>query len=388
MCRQALRILIDFIAMNRDPIFLLSETGILQRVMRAEYDSELLLQDLVDSYPELLAGEQISPTVPVRWLVIDKEVGIPDAAEASDRWALDILLVDNLSRPTLVEIKRSTDRRIRREVVGQMLDYAANAQLYWPVDRIRSLATQRYGGPDNLDAEVSRLLDNGAGLASEDIDMFWTTVSVNLRQGRVRLLFVADELPRELKRTIEFLNGQMPDVDVLGVEIPQYLGDSFKALVPRLVGQTELTRQSKIPPTSQGKTNREKFLSSFGPDLLDFYRDLVAKAEATEGVSVDWGQKNAIIKILPKSSAKSISVLYLNPPGSNGQEEPALEFYLEYIASFGISEQLREALGRVQGIRQKGNYTLQMTVSLDGLQNAENATKVFWDWASDVLAPL
>jgi hypothetical protein len=129
--------------MNRDPIFLLSETGSLQRVMRADYDSELLLQDLVDSYPELLAGEQISPTAPLHWLVIDKEVGIPDAVDASDRWALDILLVDNHSRPTLVEIKRSTDRRIRREVVGQMLDYAANAQLYWPVDRIRSLATQR-----------------------------------------------------------------------------------------------------------------------------------------------------------------------------------------------------------------------------------------------------
>jgi hypothetical protein len=374
--------------MNRDPIFLLSETGSLQRVMRADYDSELLLQDLVDSYPELLAGEQISPTAPLHWLVIDKEVGIPDAVDASDRWALDILLVDNHSRPTLVEIKRSTDRRIRREVVGQMLDYAANAQLYWPVDRIRSLATQRYGGADNLDAEVARLLGNEAELASEEIDKFWTAVSENLRQGRVRLLFVADELPGELKRTIEFLNGQMPDVDVLGVEIPQYLGDSFKALVPRLVGQTELIRQSKIPPASQGKTTREKFFSAFGPDLLDFYSNFVAKAEATKGISVDWGRKNAIIKILPISSPKSISVLYLNSPGSNGQEEPALEFYLEYIASFGISEKLREALGRVQGIRQNGDYTLKMMVSLGSLQNAENAAKVFWDWTSDVLTPL
>jgi hypothetical protein len=28
--------------------------------------------------------------------------------------------------PTLLEVKRSSDTRIRREVVGQMLDYAAN----------------------------------------------------------------------------------------------------------------------------------------------------------------------------------------------------------------------------------------------------------------------
>jgi hypothetical protein len=131
---------------DKDPIFLLSDNGTLQRVARTGYFSESLLQDLVDAYPDLLAGEQISPTSPLRWLVVDKEVGIPDALDSSSRWALDILLIDNLCRPTLVEVKRSTDRRIRREVVGQMLDYAANAQSYWPVDRIRSLATERHGG--------------------------------------------------------------------------------------------------------------------------------------------------------------------------------------------------------------------------------------------------
>ncbi len=36
-----------------------------------------------------------------------------------------------------MEVKRSTDMRIRREVVGQMLDYAANALSYWRVETIR-----------------------------------------------------------------------------------------------------------------------------------------------------------------------------------------------------------------------------------------------------------
>lgn len=39
--------------------------------------------------------------------------------------------------PTLVEVKRSSDTRIRREVVGQMLDYAANGAVYWPLERLR-----------------------------------------------------------------------------------------------------------------------------------------------------------------------------------------------------------------------------------------------------------
>lgn len=33
--------------------------------------------------------------------------------------------------PVLVELERATDTRLRREVVGQMLDYAANGTAHW-----------------------------------------------------------------------------------------------------------------------------------------------------------------------------------------------------------------------------------------------------------------
>ena len=38
---------------------------------------------------------------------------------------MDHLYIDQNAWPTLVEVKRSKDTRIRREVVGQMMDYAA-----------------------------------------------------------------------------------------------------------------------------------------------------------------------------------------------------------------------------------------------------------------------
>jgi hypothetical protein len=266
-----------------------------------------------------------------------------------------------------------------------MLDYAANAQSYWPVDRIRSLATERHGGAEKLDAEVGKLLDIGCDLTAEDIEIFWTAVSENLQKGRVRLRFVADELPRELKRIIEFLNGQMPDVDVLGVEIPQYIGDTFKALVPRLFGQTELIRQVKQPTLGQPKTTKEAFLSSLGHEVRDFFRELLDKAESMEGVSVDWGTKNAIIKVLPGFSAKPVSILYLTPPGSNGQREPALEFYLQYADSLGMSEGLKDVLVKAGDFNQKGNHTLQLPVSIGRMQQARNAASSFWGWCSDIV---
>jgi hypothetical protein len=50
--------------------------------------------------------------------------------------------------PTLVEVKRSSDTRIRREVVGQMLDYAANAVVYWPLERLRATFEASEGAED------------------------------------------------------------------------------------------------------------------------------------------------------------------------------------------------------------------------------------------------
>src|SRR5690606_6393716 len=118
---------------------------------------------------------------------------------------LDHLFLDQDGIPTLIEVKRSTDTRIRREVVGQLLDYAANAVLHLPVEIIRSrfeMRCEREGR--SADDELLGLL----GVDSEP-EAFWTQVQDNLRVGRVRMVFVADVIPVELRRIVEFLNVQM-----------------------------------------------------------------------------------------------------------------------------------------------------------------------------------
>ena len=51
-------------------------------------------------------------------------------------------------------------------------------------------------------------------------------------------MFVADEIPRELRRVVEFLNGQMNPAEVIAIEVRQYVGPGMKTLVPRVIGQT------------------------------------------------------------------------------------------------------------------------------------------------------
>lgn len=159
------------------------------------------------------------------------------------RWLVDHLFLDQDAVPTLVEVKRSSDTRIRREVVGQMLDYAANAVVYWRVDALRATfeanCARRGADPAMVLANV---LDPDA-----DADEFWIRVRTNFAAGRLRLVFVADAIPDELRRIVEFLDKQMVSTDVLAIEIKQYVDadGQHQTLVPRLVGRTEAARQTK-----------------------------------------------------------------------------------------------------------------------------------------------
>lgn len=228
---------------DTDSIFLIHAHNKLERVPHSQYESEDLLQTLLEHHPELLMGDQINPDDPPKWIVVSREAGIPDSEGGSDRWAVDHLLLDQYARPTFVEVKRSSDTRIRREIVGQMMDYAANAQAYWPQDRIRALAADNHGGLEELDTYLASFLElDDPTQSGSALEGYWKAVEKNLREGEVRLLFVADTIPTELRRIIEFLNEHMPRVEVLGVEIRQYAGENVRALVPRVVGQTESAR--------------------------------------------------------------------------------------------------------------------------------------------------
>ncbi len=257
------------------------------------YISEDRLQELLARYPDLLAGDQPSSESPRRWLLISREVGVPDEQDGPDRWALDHLFLDQEAIPTLIEVKRSSDTRIRREVVGQMLDYAANAAIYWPIERIRREFEERHANHTDL---IAQLLGSDA-----DEDLFWRQVEDNLRARKMRLFFVADEIPRELRRIIEFLNDEMDSVQVLGLEVRQYVGEGVRSLVPRVVGQTAAAQQAKSAQATH-QWDEETFFVELerrrGADetaavrgLLNWVRD--------KKLSVEWGKGSVYGSFFP-----------------------------------------------------------------------------------------
>jgi hypothetical protein len=228
-------------------IFVLDPNRKLHELREQPYEREALLQELLADFPALLAGELVDADVPRRWLLISREMGVTDAEDGSNRWAIDHLFVDQDGIPTIVEVKRSSDTRIRREVIGQVLEYAANAVSYWPVEKLQATFEARCRSEaSDPEERLQAFLGGGVETAG-----FWSTVKTNLKAGKIRILLVGDSIPSEVRRIVEFLNGQMTSAEILAVEIKQFGNETLKTLVPRVYGQTEQAVGVKAPGGSR-----------------------------------------------------------------------------------------------------------------------------------------
>jgi len=89
-----------------------SHTAPMQRIRCNDEVKEL--QHLLHHNPNLLPGTQMDPDDPRRWLRVQREILVPDAALGLDRWSIDVHYVDQSARPTFVECKRYRDTRSRQ----------------------------------------------------------------------------------------------------------------------------------------------------------------------------------------------------------------------------------------------------------------------------------
>src|SRR6202043_3493613 len=91
------------------------------------------------------------------------------------------------------------------------------------------------------------------------VEAFWSRVKTNLQAGRVRMVFVADEIPLALARVVEFLNAQMDPAEVLAVEVKQFANDTIQTLVPRVIGQTAEAQIKKTVASAQRQWDESSF---------------------------------------------------------------------------------------------------------------------------------
>jgi hypothetical protein len=263
--------------LTRSIIYTVDAAGTLTAMRPSEPRSEDFMQKLVAAHPELIADQDGA------LLLIRREQPIADREDGSGRWSLDHLFVTRTGVPVLVELKRAVDTRLRREVIGQMLDYAANGTAYWQGGRIaESYAATMSELSRDPDAELAVFL---AG--ASDPEQFWEQVDANFAAGRIKMVFVADTIPRELARIVEFLNEQMK-ADVRAVELSWFESEGgVTALTPRIIGETERAQSEKaarsaLPPIGRDAWIEEK-LGPCGSPVVEAAEKFIALVDDAGG---------------------------------------------------------------------------------------------------------
>ena len=214
----------------------------------------------------------MTPAEPRRFILVTAEAGIAISEGSGDYFSLDHLFIDQDGIPTLVEVKRSTDPRLRREVIGQMLEYAANASAFWSSERLRTVYERRCEKAAlDPETELQALDTAGTAVSPDDI---WEKVSSNLRQERLRLVFIADKFAPETQRNIEFLNRQMQLTEVYAVEVKQYAGVGMKTLVPRVLNPSVLQADRRAVASGVGEMwTADRFYK----DVLERHGEIAVK---------------------------------------------------------------------------------------------------------------
>ncbi len=195
--------------------------------------SEADLQALVHAHPQVLPISEIDPSF-AQPVPICRELVTPSGA-------IDNFMVTPSGAPVLIECKLWRNPEGRREVIGQILDYAKAVSLWSSSDLQRevSVALRREGGGTLLD----KVRASAPGL---DEVAFNDALTLNLRRGRFLLLIVGDGIREGVETIAEYLQKHAGLHFSFGlIELPIFLApDGSRFVAPRVLARTALlTRQ-------------------------------------------------------------------------------------------------------------------------------------------------
>jgi hypothetical protein len=261
-----------------------------------------------------------------------------------------------------------------------MLDYAANAVVYWSVEQLRAEFEQscEATGKNPEDEIRERLALDG------DAETLWQLVKTNLQAGRIRMLFVADRIPAELRRIVEFLNEQMDPAEVLALELRQFEGRGLKTIVPMLYGQTEKAQQKKpVQPARQW--DEASILADIerrhGPEALRAAQKIIEWIKKTAEVWYGRGSKDGSVGLIVTTDGLMYSPLFL---WTYGRIEVAFQYLKRPFDDATKREELRKRLNEIEGINISEDAIYRRpSIQIKTLSNDEEKLRRFlevMDW--------
>lgn len=196
--------------------------------------TEADLQNLIHCHPSALPIAEIDPMF-TGAIPVCTELNTPAGP-------IDNFLVTPSGLPVLVECKLWRNPEARREVVGQILDYAKELSRWSSSDLHREVRRRLKRVGDPL-LELVRAAD-----PSVDEIAFNDALTANLRRGRFLLLVIGDGIREGVEAITEYLGAHAGLHFSLGlVELPVYvMSDGSRLVAPRVLARTLLVTRHVV----------------------------------------------------------------------------------------------------------------------------------------------
>ena len=187
---------------------------------------EPTLQDLLFRYPQ---------TLPIASIDAAYDAAVPVCRELSTPAGY----VDALGRLTLAEFKLWRNPQARREVIGQILDYAKEIAS-WSYEDLQREVSKSLKRPGNVLFDLVRATD-----PSVDEGVFVDNVTRHLRRGEFLLLIVGDGIREGVENIVDFVQKHSGlHFNLALVEAALYRDTDEHVIVqPRVLCRTEIVRR-------------------------------------------------------------------------------------------------------------------------------------------------
>lgn len=199
---------------------------------------EAEIQALVHLHPETLPIAEIDPMF-IGAVAVCREMQLGKAGR------LDNFLVTPSGLPVLVECKLWRNPEARREVVGQILDYA-KVLSRWSFSDLQREVSRRTGKGPNALLDLVRT----SNPTVDDVG-FIDAITFNLRRGRFLLLVLGDGVREDVEAIAAYLQAHAGLHFTFGlVEFPIYrLPGGERLVAPRVLARTtSITRNVVLMP--------------------------------------------------------------------------------------------------------------------------------------------
>lgn len=306
------------------------EGGKTQVLEKQSFDNEKLLQDILERFPEVIALDDLGVSEP--FIVIGREVATPAGY-------IDVLCIDGEGVLTIVETKLARNSQIRREVIGQVLEYVAQVSK-WRAQDVIQIANQYFqseGAPNEVkNFSLLDVLKNTAEQEELIPSEIYDKIDNNLRKGWIKIVIASDTIPETLRDTVIFINS-FSNFDIFVLQVQSFKKGNLQIYASTIFGFT--SKQNTGLLTERIHWDEDSFFSAIShlsqkvfntiKNLLEFSRQYASEIRWGRGkvhgsfsfVAEVGGKRFTVFSVFTYGESGTLSLNFGNMRGIINDDE-------------------------------------------------------------------